>query len=157
MRPSTDDVFVTTKVGVNTTTFARHETRDMIEAILIGDIEGVRRLLAAGLDPNMKTDWHRYSCVPPLALAMQQRQFDVARTLIEHGADAMFNFDDGLQCSTAMTSAIMYGGEEAVQILLDAGHPITQGMLTIALKGSTYRDWIGRPLTSPHAIPTQSP
>ena len=149
MSTANNAVFFTTSVDVNTTTFCRHETRDtsfLIEAISVGDADAVRRLLAAGEDPNMKADWHRYACVPPLALAMQQREFDVARTLILHGADAMFNFDgnDGLQCSTAMTSAIMYGGEEGVQMLLDAGHPVTRGMLMLALKGSTYRSWINR-------------
>jgi hypothetical protein len=52
--------------------------------------------------------------------------------LIEHGADVMFGFDrDGI--SSAMSSAIVFGGEEAVQLLLDARHPVTHGALMLAV------------------------
>ena len=142
---STDEAeLLTTAVEIKTTAFSRHESRYtsfLIEAISGGDDDAVRRLLAAGQDPDMKADWYRYACIPPLALAMQQREFGIARMLIEHGADVRFNFDenDGWQCSTAMTSAILFGGEVGIQMLLDAGHPVTRGMLMLAIKGRSHR------------------
>jgi hypothetical protein len=113
-----------TAVNVQTTVF--------IEAIASSDDATVRRLLEAGQDPSMTTDWHKYACVPPLAYALQLRQFGIARTLIEYGADLGFDPIDGI--SSAMSSAIAYGGEEGVQLLLDAGHPITRGVLMMAVK-----------------------
>ena len=135
---STDELddpgFISTAVVVSTTEFSRSETRDtsfLIEAIVTGDGDAVRRLLAAGQDPNMVADWSRFATVPPLALALQAREIGIARTLVQHGADAMAGFDeDGF--SSAMSSAICHGGEEAVQLLLDAGHPVTRGALLLA-------------------------
>jgi hypothetical protein len=128
--------FRTTAVEVRTNAFSRNETRAtsfLIEAIASGDAAAVRRLLDAGQDPDMTADWHKYACVPPLAYALQMRQFGIARTLIEYGADVLDGFDP-IGLSSAMSSAVVFGGEEGVQLMLDAGHPITRGVLMLAVR-----------------------
>jgi hypothetical protein len=102
----------------------------LIDAIASSVEADVRKLLDAGQDPNMTADWYKYACVPPLAYAMQLRQFDIARTLIEYGAGFGLS-DDGI--SSAMSAAIVFGGEEGVNLLLDAGHPITRAALMLAV------------------------
>jgi ankyrin repeat protein len=126
--------FRSTAVSVQTTEFTRNEMRAtsfLIEAIASSDEAAVRKLLDAGQDPNMSTDWYKYACVPPLAYALQLRQFDIARTLIKYGA-GFGPSDDGV--SSAMSAAIAFGGDEGVKLLLDAGHPITRGALMLAVE-----------------------
>ena len=147
MREGDDDAFVTTSVSIKTDAFSCSETRNtnfLIEAISTGDACAVRRLIDAGQDPNMSADWYKYACVPPLALALQQRHFGIARALINSGADVLFGFDEADGISSAMSSAIVLGGEEAIQLLLDAGHPVTRGMLMQAVRAS-------RPIPFPQA------
>jgi hypothetical protein len=70
-------------------------THPFISAIQRGDLCGVRAQL----------DWHKHCCVRPLALAMQSRQLEVARLLIERGALATDGLDDECKVSSPMCSA----------------------------------------------------
>ena len=132
-----DDRYCSTAVTIESDAFSRtktHATSFLIEAIMKGDVDGVKEQLSAGQDPNMKDDWHKYACVPPLACALQARQIDVAKVLIESGADVMLGYDVEGDVSSPMASAICFGGLDAVELLLDNGHPLTRGMIALAVR-----------------------
>ena len=135
-----DERYCSTAVTIESDAFSRTKTLAtsfLIEAIMKGDVDGVKEQLSAGQDPNMEEDWHKYACVPPLACALQARQIDVAKVLIESGADVMFGYDDdegGGGVSSPMASAICFGGLDAVELLLDNGHPLTRGMIALAVR-----------------------
>ena len=112
-------------------------THPFISAIQRGDLCGVRAQLDAGQDPTMDVDWHKHCCVRPLALAMQSRQLEVARLLIERGALATDGLDDECKVSSPMCSAILAAFPEGVRLLLDDGaHPLTEDALMFAVKNA---------------------
>ncbi len=93
-------------------------TNCFVEAICNGDINLVKNLSSSGQDPNMKSDWYKYLCVPPLLYAIQIHSLDIAKLLIEYRADVMGGFDEECEFSSTMSSAISYGGYEAIELLL---------------------------------------
>jgi len=91
------------------------EAPGLWDAIDGGDAEHVRRALAAGADVN---EGHPLFGVHPLAWAALADDADLARVLLEAGADVTARNDDG---STLLSSAAFLGRIELLELLLDAG------------------------------------
>jgi len=85
------------------------------EAAASGDLESIRRLVAAGADLNEREPSGGSS---PLMTATTFGQTEVARALIEAGADLDQQNNDG---STALITAAFFGRTEIVEVLLAAG------------------------------------
>ncbi len=88
---------------------------DIHTAVATGDEAALRQHLAAGTDINAKDPFGGSS---PLITAAVFGQPEIAKFLIEAGADLNFQNNDG---STALISAAFFGRREIVQLLLDAG------------------------------------
>ncbi len=88
---------------------------DIHTAVLSGNEEALQQHIAAGTDINSKDPFGGSS---PLITAAVFGKADMARILIDAGADINFQNNDG---STALISAAFFGRPEIVQLLLDAG------------------------------------
>ena len=89
----------------------------LIEATLAGHVEEVRSLLHMGTDPNLV-----YHTNTALTYAARDGFTDIARTLIDHGANV--NWIDG-ENVTPLILASFKGHIDLVQLLLDHGADIT--------------------------------
>ena len=85
-------------------------------AAFFGHAEAVEALLAAGADVNLAS--RESMRMPPLGSAMAVQRNDIARTLIEHGADVNGKAANDL---TALHTAAARGNLEAAKLLLDHG------------------------------------
>lgn len=85
------------------------------EAVVRGDLEGLRRQIDAGADLNAREPSGGSS---PLITAATFGQTEAARALIEAGADVDQQNDDG---STALITAAFFGRTDIVEMLLEAG------------------------------------
>jgi uncharacterized protein len=85
-------------------------------AAFFGHAEAVEGLLAAGADVNLPS--RESMKMPPLGSAMAVQRNDIARTLIEHGADVNAKAVNDL---TALHTAAARGNLEAAKLLLDHG------------------------------------
>ena len=83
-----------------------------------GDIEQVRRLLAAGRDPNQVAEQDE---VPPLLLAAINDQADIMRVLIAGGAD-LYVIHHHLGSVLAIVA--QFASVQALQVLIECGLPI---------------------------------
>ncbi|WP_257666120.1 ankyrin repeat domain-containing protein [Parapedobacter tibetensis] len=88
---------------------------DIHTAVATGDEEALRQHIAAKSDINAKDPFGGSS---PLITAAVFGKTDMAKILIDAGADLNFRNNDG---STALISAAFFGRPEIVQLLLDAG------------------------------------
>lgn len=88
---------------------------DIHTAVATGDETALRQHLAAGADINAKDPFGGSS---PLITAAVFGQPEIAKLLIDAGADLNFQNNDG---STALISAAFFGRREIVQLLLNAG------------------------------------
>ena len=88
-------------------------------AAFFGHAEAVEALLAAGADVNLTS--RESMKMPPLGSAMAVQRNDIARTLIEHGADVNAKAVNDL---TALHTAAARGNLEAAKLLLDHGADI---------------------------------
>lgn len=88
---------------------------DIHTAVASGNEEALRQHIEAGTDINTKDPFGGSS---PLITAAVFGQTEMARILIESGADLNFQNKDG---STALISAAFFGRPEIVRLLLDAG------------------------------------
>lgn len=88
---------------------------DIHTAVSTGNKEALKQHLAAGTDINTKDPFGGSS---PLITAAVFGKTDMARILIDSGADINFRNKDG---STALLSAAFFGRPEIVRMLLDAG------------------------------------
>lgn len=84
-------------------------------AVVTGDLEAVRQHIEAGTDINEKDP---LSGSTPLITAITFDKKDIAKSLIDAGADLSIKNNDG---STALHVAAFFCKVEAVQMLLDAG------------------------------------
>ncbi|HNW43453.1 MAG TPA: ankyrin repeat domain-containing protein [Elusimicrobiales bacterium] len=89
-----------------------------------GDLAAVRALLAAGADPNEHTNL--YANETPLHMAVWNSRIEVARLLIEHGADVNFeavasSVGHKKVFGTPLHYAACRGNVEMVQLLLESG------------------------------------
>jgi uncharacterized protein len=85
-------------------------------AAFFGHAEAVEALLAAGADANLAS--RESMKMPPLGSAMAVQRHDIARILIEHGADVNAKAANDL---TALHTAAARGDLEAAKLLLDHG------------------------------------
>ena len=85
-------------------------------AAFFGHAETVEALLAAGADVNRAS--RESMKMPPLGSAMAVQRNDIARKLIEHGADVNGKAVNDL---TALHTAAARGNLEAARLLLDHG------------------------------------
>lgn len=88
---------------------------DIHTAVASGNEAALRQHIAAGTDINTKDPFGGSS---PLISAAVFGQTEIARILIESGADLNFRNKDG---STALISAAFFGRPEIVRLLVDAG------------------------------------
>jgi ankyrin repeat protein len=88
-------------------------------AAFFGHAEAVDALLAAGADANLAS--RESMKMPPLGSAMAVERNDIARTLIEHGANVNGKAVNDL---TALHTAAARGNLEAAKLLLDHGADI---------------------------------
>lgn len=99
----------------DTTTSAVPPEMDLHSAVLTDNIEAVKQHIAAGSNLNEKDPFGGSS---PLITAALFGKTDMARTLIEAGADLNFQNNDG---STALLTAAFFCRPEIVKLLLDHG------------------------------------
>ena len=85
-------------------------------AAFFGHAETVEALLAAGAEVNLAS--RESMKMPPLGSAMAVQRNDIARTLLEHGADVNGKAVNDL---TALHTAAARGNLEAAKLLLDHG------------------------------------
>lgn len=85
-----------------------------------GHLQAVKWLLDHGLDPNALW-WHWDAQVTPLHLAAMQDHAEIARLLLESGADA--GIHDSKHDSDALGWAEFFGRREIIQILKDQAPP----------------------------------
>ncbi|PPL02768.1 ankyrin repeat domain-containing protein [Parapedobacter indicus] len=91
------------------------QSADIHTAAATGNEVALRQHLAAGTDINAKDPFGGSS---PLITAAVFGQPEIAKLLIDAGADLNFQNNDG---STALISAAFFGRREIVQLLLNAG------------------------------------
>lgn len=106
----------------------------LINAIMKDDIEAVNILLETGQDPNMQDEWSVYCTMPPLTYSIQLGYLDIAKVLLDKGADVMVGAMTSFNCSSAMTVAIVKNNIEAVELLLQYGHPINKDVFMFSMK-----------------------
>lgn len=85
-------------------------------AVFFGHAETVDALLAAGADVNLTS--RESMKMPPLGSAMAVERNDIARTLIEHGANVNGKATNDL---TALHTAAARGNLESAKLLLEHG------------------------------------
>lgn len=87
----------------------------LMEAAEKGNIKEMERLIAAGADVNAKNDRAGWT---PLSRAVYNGRVDVARLLIEKGADVNAKDSAGW---TPLYGAVSYGKKEVVSLLITKG------------------------------------
>jgi hypothetical protein len=90
------------------------EDRQLLDAVVAGDLALVQTLLEKGADVNAKVQ----SGATPLMMAAEQGNLDIVRLLLDKGADV--NAKDG-QDSSALIEASKEGFIEIVKLLLEKG------------------------------------
>ena len=90
----------------------------LLEAVGRNDTERVRALLAAGTNPNERTDNNQ----TPLHLASEQGHTLLAEILLEHGAEANARMNDGM---TPLLFASQNGHVPTIKILLSHGAEVS--------------------------------
>jgi ankyrin repeat protein len=95
----------------------RHVGSALVQAVIRGDIDAVRSLLAAGADPNEPEE-----CNAPhgraLYSAVYERHYDIARLLLEHGANPNQEVESS---ADAPSIAIMNSDTRMIELLASHG------------------------------------
>ncbi len=87
---------------------------DIHTAAISGDLDAIKDHISAGTDINMK---EAMSSSTPLLISVTFNQPEIAKVLIDAGADLGIKNNDG---STALHTAAFFGRIEIVQMLIDA-------------------------------------
>ena len=78
--------------------------------VLLGNIDSVKSLIKAGIDVNKRFDMGASKNVAPLFLAVMMGHSDIAKLLINSGANPKMDFDG----ANLLHIAALYGGNEAI-------------------------------------------
>lgn len=95
---------------------SRQTQLDLEEAVSSGNAAGVRAALKAGADPSLRVE----SNIPPLAIAALEGHLEIAKVLVEAGADLDPRCRPQVICR-ALPHAAELGHAELTRFLLDAG------------------------------------
>ncbi len=114
--------------------------RSLAEAVEFGDLEAVRRLLAAGVSPDAK-DRHGRSL---LWAAAAGGHLDIAMALLASGADPKIVEGRCLEASHLLSAAVRLGRPDLVPPLVASG-PAFRGALDDALLLAVYAHSSDRP------------
>jgi ankyrin repeat protein len=88
-------------------------TTPLMQAVLYGDLESVKVLLASGADPNVRNEANA------TALMWAVDDIEKTRLLLDHGADVNARSDDSR--TPLLIAAGPFGSNEVVKLLLDRG------------------------------------
>jgi ankyrin repeat protein len=95
----------------------RHAGSALVHAVIRGDVDAVRSLLADGADPNEPEE-----CNAPhgraLYSAVYERRFDIAKLLLEHGANPNQEVESS---ADAPSIAIMNSDTRMIELLASYG------------------------------------
>ncbi|MER9280707.1 ankyrin repeat domain-containing protein [Mesorhizobium sp. M0522] len=113
---------------------ANDSRRSFFDAIAVGDLEGVSRILASGIDVNLREDTlpssgesgAKYSGRTPLHVAVLERRTEIIQLLIKAGSDlnaqaAVGSVSGGWDGFTPLMLAIAVHEITAMDLLMDAG------------------------------------
>ena len=107
-------------IPADLTRFTRFELGDLlIDVAENGTADDVRRLIAAGADPDHRHGPHELT---PLMLAAKRGALDVVRALVESGADPNELVDEG---GGAVRAALTFATSSKLQALYDYLRPLT--------------------------------
>jgi ankyrin repeat protein len=104
------------KAGADPNAFALQAESPLMAAAFAGSAESVKALLTRGAFVNAKDEWHGQTALMR-AVGNHEPHPDVARVLIEHGADVNLRSKAGL---TALLLAVRQHDVESVRLLLEA-------------------------------------
>ena len=97
-----------------------HTTTPLLHALLYGQREAALMLLAAGADPNVKSE----EGDTPLALSVKEGDLKMAETLLRAGAAKTIDDSTGLEWRTALGHAAYRLDLEIIRLLLTWGASI---------------------------------
>ena len=104
----------------------------LIDAISRGDRVGVERALDSGANVDGKPESLEFEGVSPLGAAAEQGELEIARLLLDRGADV--NMADGW-CISPLTAAAEHGNTEIVKLLVKRGARVNDS------PGGSYALW----------------
>jgi hypothetical protein len=90
------------------------------EAVRKGDVHVVKTMLEESADPNT----HLYSGASLLMLACSEGRLEIARLLLDNGADVNYKMKTRY-CPTALFDSVLHSREEIVQLLLSKEADVT--------------------------------
>ena len=80
-----------------------------------GDLEGCRRLLQQGVNPNQ---FFTMDVMSPLEIAMENRRYDCMECLLEYGADPNIHTSYGF---SLIHITVCHGDQRSIEILVSHG------------------------------------
>jgi ankyrin repeat protein len=113
-------------------------TTPLMQAVLYGDLESVRLLLAGGADPNLRNE------VNATALMWAVDDLEKTRLLLDHGADVNARSDDSR--TSLLIAAGPFGSNAVVKLLLERGadlsakSPTNRGYATVLSEAARTGD-----------------
>lgn len=108
----------------------------LLDAVKAGDDPLVRHLLYLGADIHTSDPENSLPSDAPLALALQQNNFSMVKTLLQFGADKQIIFEQ------ALLSVVQDGDLRAFIALVVHGAQITDNIIAQAQSHKHILDWI---------------
>lgn len=108
---------------------------DLVRALKEEYYDRAIELIGSGIELNMT-----YDGLSPLHLAVYKRKLDIVKLMIDHGIDV--NFSTGYQwsCNPAIHTAIKYGDQEMVELLIRSGANLgSHRLMSCAIRKTRYK------------------